>query len=76
VRRKTTMTTKMCRFEGCENEEDFSILHCCKTCYNGLAYWRGRPRRDKQRRQQQLTKLTARMSHMLDNPRSVPRKRK
>ena len=70
------MATKMCKFDGCPNTVDYRILGVCKTCYGGLAYWRGRSQTDKRKRQQQLTKLNSRMDHLIDHPRSVPRRKR
>lgn len=62
-----------CKF--CDNEMYYEILGVCKTCYSGLAYWRGRTQTDKKKRQAQLEKLNRRMDHLITNPRQVPHKR-
>ncbi len=64
------------KFKGCDNEEDYRILGVCKTCYSGLAYWKGRTQAHKRKRAKQLVKLSDRMDHLIDYPRSVPRKRR
>ena len=63
-----------CRF--CPEPVHFEYLGVCKTCYNGLRYWRGRSQAHKRKRAAQLEKLSLRMEHLIDKPRSVPRKRK
>ena len=62
-----------CRF--CSEPVRFEYLQVCKQCYQGLRYWRGRTQADKRKRAAQLEKLEKRMSHLIETPRSVPRKR-
>lgn len=65
-----------CKFTGCPNEMHYMYLGVCKTCYSGLAYWRGRSQVDKRRREKQLIKLSSRMRSLITYPREVPHKRK
>ncbi len=65
----------ICKIRGCTDEMHFQYLGVCKACYSGLSYWKGRPRAHKQKRLDQLKRLNGRMSSMIDNPYSVPRKR-
>lgn len=65
-----------CKIEGCTEEAHYLILQVCKACYAGLAYWKGRPQRDKRKRKEQLERLNGRMQHMIEHPRNVPHRRR
>ena len=65
-----------CKIRGCQDEIHYWHLRVCKACYSGLTYWKGRNRRDKEKRLSQLVRLNGRMQHMIEHPRNVPRKRR
>lgn len=65
-----------CKIENCENEIVYFHLRVCGACYAGLAYWRGRTKRDKEKRLEQIKRLNGRMLHMIDHPSDHPRRAK
>lgn len=65
-----------CKIPNCENEIVYFHLRVCSACYSGLAYWRGRSKRDKEKRLEQIARLNGRMLHMIDNPSDHPRRAK
>ena len=66
---------KLCRIPDCESEVRYHHLGVCSACYSGLAYWRGRSRRSKQRRVKQIKRLESRMEFMIDNPKVHPKRK-
>ena len=65
-----------CKIENCDNAVDYHILGVCRTCYSGLAYWRGRSVYDKRKRLKQIQRLNGRMEHMIDNPNDTPKRKR
>lgn len=64
-----------CRIPDCDDEVVYIHLEVCSACYSGLAYWRGRSRHDKEKRQEKIKRLNSRMSFMIDNPRVHPKRK-
>jgi len=65
-----------CKMANCNEDMHYMHLEVCKACYSGLSYWKGRPRAHKEKRLEQLKRLNGRMEFMIDNPRSVPHRRR
>ena len=70
------MARKKCIIGHCNNDVRYHHLQVCATCYSGLAHWRGRSKRDKEYRLEQIKRLNDRMEFMIDNPRHAPKRMK
>ena len=65
-----------CKFEGCDNEAVHSTLSVCRTCYNGLRYWRDKTLAHKRTRLQQIVRLNSRMEYLITGSPVPKRKRR
>jgi len=65
----------MCRIPECDSEAQYLHLQVCSACYSGLAYWRGRSRHAKEKRQRQVQRLESRMEFMIGNPKVHPKRK-
>lgn len=70
------MRKKKCIIGHCKNDVRYHHLEVCAACYGGLTTWRGRTKRDKRYRLEQIKRLNDRMEFMIEKPGHAPKRMK